>query len=71
MAKIIDFSGLPQNSYVSVAEFAHCRVCGKYQDLRSGACFDCADRVSGKKIEGGHELWETDNPANRWTVIMQ
>ena len=44
-----------------------CRVCLKSRDLRLGACFDCADLVSGRQLDNRkHELWETAKPKNRW-----
>lgn len=51
-----------------MAENGHCKVCGSYKDLRMGACFKCSDQVAGKPIPGGHELWDSKNPENRWKV---
>lgn len=59
---------LPEGTYMCVAEMGFCKVCASYSDLRCGACFDCGSKVSGKPIEGGHELWETANPRNKWRV---
>lgn len=59
---------LPEGTYMCIAEMGYCRVCSAYRDLRCGACFDCSGKVSGKPIAGGHELWETANPDNRWKV---
>jgi hypothetical protein len=53
--------------YVSMAQMGDCRVCGRHEDLRLGACFDCSDKVDGRELSPGtHELWEIDNPDNRW-----
>jgi len=57
------------DTYVSFAQTADCKVCGRYEDLRMGACFDCADQVTGREIPGGHELWVIKNPSNRWKVV--
>ena len=65
----VDLSHLPAGTYVSMAEWGNCRVCGKYEDLRMGACFLCSNQVDGRKILGGHELWDSKNPSNRWTVL--
>ena len=70
-AEIIDLTYFPKDTYVSMVEMGNCKVCGHYEDLRYGACFDCSEKVSGQKTEGGHELWETKNPQNRWKVIAQ
>lgn len=54
-------------TYVSMAQMGNCKVCGDYQDLRCGACFDCSSKVTGEQIsEHTHKLWETDNPTNFW-----
>ena len=54
-------------AYVSIAQMGNCKVCGERQDLRCGACFDCANKVSGEQIsDKTHRLWETDNPSNEW-----
>lgn len=67
----VDLSNFPDDAYVSVAMMGDCRVCGVRQDLRCGACFHCSDQVDGKKIEGGHLLWDTKNPKNQWIVKVQ
>lgn len=60
--------------YVAMACFGNCKVCGRYQDLRCGACFACADRVAGKVLTTGadgtvvHRLWSVDNPDIVWHV---
>jgi hypothetical protein len=55
--------------YVSMAQIGYCKVCGKEEDLRMGACFDCSDKVGGRELSPGtHELWEIGNPNNRWIV---
>jgi hypothetical protein len=58
----------PSNAYVAIDTWGDCKVCGKHQDLRYGSCFDCSDHVAGKAIPGGHELWDSRNPSNRWQV---
>ena len=58
----------PSDVYVAVETWGDCKVCGRHQDLRMGACYDCADHVSGKPIPGGHELWDSRNPSNRWQI---
>ena len=58
----------PADAYVAFAQWGNCKVCGRHQDLRMGACFKCSDQVAGKKIPGGHELWDSKNPDNRWQV---
>lgn len=58
--------------YVSIAQMGSCKVCGESQDLRCGTCFDCSDKVSGKKIsETTHKIWETKNPINSWFYSEQ
>ena len=69
--KDLDFSKLPPDTYVSMAEMGNCQVCGQHKDLRDGSCFRCSDGVAGKKIEGGYKLWEMTNPSNEWTVMEQ
>lgn len=63
-----DLSWLPKNTYVSFAQIGQCQMCGRTEDLRMGACWDCADFADGRPIPGGHELWDRRNPSNRWTV---
>jgi hypothetical protein len=58
----------PSDAYVSFAQIDNCKVCGSHKDLRMGACFDCADFVQGREISGGHELWDSRNPSNKWKV---
>ena len=52
-----------------------CRLCHKRRPCVMGACFDCADKVSGtpikirtksRGVENAHQLWETAKPSNRW-----
>lgn len=69
-SKHVDLSFLPPDTYVSFAQIGPCKVCGQEQDLRMGACFTCADHVDGRKIHGGHELWDSRNPSNRWRVMV-
>jgi hypothetical protein len=53
--------------YVAIAQHGNCKVCGKYEDLRMGCCFDCSDLVDGERIsEVTHRLWERSNPENQW-----
>lgn len=66
-----EYIEFPEGTYVAMAEMGDCRVCGKREDLRMGACFHCSSNVSGKRIPGGHELWQTDKPTNRWQVKAQ
>ena len=67
----INLSHLPSDTYVSFAQVGTCRRCGREEDLRLGACFDCADHCGGRPIPGGHEIWDKDNPSNRWKVQTQ
>lgn len=54
-------------TYVSIAMHGNCKVCGGYNDLRMGACFDCSDHVEGEKISPTtHRLWDSRNPKNEW-----
>lgn len=50
----IDLSNLPGDVHVSFSQMESCKVCGKHEDLRMGACFHCADHVDGRPIKGGH-----------------
>jgi hypothetical protein len=60
---------LPNDASVVVAQIGKCRRCGSIEDLRCGACYSCGPRIDGRKLEGGgHELWDVDNPTNRWQV---
>jgi len=56
------------DTYVSRAQVAGCMICGNTEDLRCGACFTCADQVSGKRVAKGHKLWDSNNPDNIWYV---
>lgn len=62
---------IPPGCYVSMAEMGHCKICGAWKDLRMGACFGCSSKVTGRSIDGGHELWEIENPLNKWRVVAQ
>ena len=64
MKDIIDLSGLPPESYIITEQWGNCRVCGKYDDLRYGSCFACADFV----MTDEKEAWDVRNPLNRWSV---
>lgn len=66
--KHVDLSNLSPSTYVSFAQVGPCKRCGNTEDLRMGACFNCADHCDGRPIPGGHEIWDKDNPLNRWTV---
>ena len=60
---------IPDDAYVAFSQMGRCKRCGEYADLRCGACFHCSSRIDGRPLPGGgHELWDQDNPANRWTV---
>lgn len=67
----VDLSNLPADTYVSMAQIGLCRVCGKTEDLRMGACWDCCEFVAGRAMPGGHELWDKRNPENRWVCRVQ
>ncbi|MHA2253845.1 MAG: hypothetical protein ACXAD7_26060, partial [Candidatus Kariarchaeaceae archaeon] len=58
----INLKGLSQDSYVIIEHWGHCQICGKYDDLRYGVCFNCSDNV----VTNGTEAWDTRNPSNRW-----
>ena len=63
---------IPDNAYVAIAQIGHCKVCGKYEDLRCGACFGCAPKVDGKPDgKGGHILWHIDHPEKQWRIYAQ
>lgn len=48
-------------------QIGRCKVCGKEEDLRFGACFDCADYVKVKRISPTtYRLWDERNPSNEW-----
>ena len=56
-------------AYISGNGDSICHRCGFREDLRMGACFECADFVNGKDHgDGIHELWDRDNPGNRWFI---
>lgn len=61
---------IPNDAYVAIAQHGTCRVCGGFEDLRCGACFNCSEYVDGHEIPGGHELWDKRNPENRWKVLV-
>jgi len=55
------------SDYVSIAQIGRCKVCGRNDDLRFGACFGCSDYVDGERVsETTHRLWDTRNPGNEW-----
>lgn len=45
-----------------------CKVCVKVKELRSGSCFGCSGKVSGREVEEGHQLWVTLEPWVNWVV---
>ena len=66
-----DLSGLPADTYVAMAQYGNCKVCGALEDLRMGCCFHCCSYVDGRPIPGGHELWDKRNPGNKWICRVQ
>lgn len=54
--------------YISGVKSSCCILCGEFEDLRCGVCWNCSNYVTGQKIEGGHELWDKRNPSIRWKV---
>jgi len=56
------------DAYIAFRKIGDCMICGKREDLRCGACFQCADQVAGEQIKGGHRLWDSMNPKNTWYV---
>lgn len=63
-----EYVELPEHTYVAVSTVGSCKICHKHKDLRYGVCFACSPQVNGHPIPGGHELWDTKNPLNRWKV---
>jgi len=58
--------------YVSFAGEGPCKRCGFVEDLRMGSCFFCSQFICGKDHgDGFHELWDRQNPSNRWIVSVQ
>lgn len=57
--------------YISQDHLGICNRCGFREDLRMGACYDCASgHVSGKPLGNNlHELWDATNPSNRWVAL--
>ena len=56
-----------KDTYVSIAQWGNCKVCGEHQDLRYGSCFMCSDFVEGEQISPTtHRMWDTRNPTNEW-----
>lgn len=53
---------------LAVAKMGNCMLCDEHQDLRCGACINCAPKVDGEKVKGGHRLWDVNNPDNTWYV---
>ncbi len=58
----IDLSVFLGGTFVEEAMEGDCNVCGRRRCLYYGACFDCSNKVAGRPIPGGHELWEKDRP---------
>ena len=69
-----EFNPIRDGQYVAMACMGDCKVCGRRQDLRCGACFDCSRWVSGEIVSTGvdgtavHRLWDHRNPTNVWHV---
>ena len=61
----------PEETYICISQWGNCKVCGAHKDLRYGCCFKCSDFVEGIEIPGGHEMWDSRNPTNRWKVLVQ
>jgi len=57
-----------ERTYISGDRPSPCIMCGKFEDLRCGSCFDCSTFVGGMKIPGGHILWDTRNKNIIWSV---
>ena len=56
---------------VSAAHLGACRRCGFREDLRFGVCFVCSSYIYGTRHgDNIHELWDRDNPSNRWIVSV-
>lgn len=55
--------------YVIAGGMGDCKMCGRRQDLRFGACWDCSVHVGGESLgNGNHRVWDTRNPRNEWFV---
>jgi hypothetical protein len=53
--------------YVAIAQHGNCKVCGDYEDLRYGSCFDCSQFVDGERVSPVTlRLWDSRNPQNEW-----
>ena len=63
----IDLSKLPLDTFIIAEQWGNCHVCGKYDDLRDGSCFSCADYV----VSDGEMAWDVRNPRNKWSVRTQ
>ena len=61
---IEDLSWLPEDTFVIYEQKGNCKVCGSYDDLRYGSCFECGEYV----ISDEEEAWDIRNPLNRWSV---
>lgn len=62
---IIDLSNLSPNTFISTEQWGTCHVCGKYDDLRYGSCFNCADWVvTDEKV-----AWDIRSPDKKWGVL--
>jgi hypothetical protein len=58
---------VPPDVYVIRERLGNCKVCGKHDDLRFGACFDCADFVKCQPINPDvYKVWDERNPSNAW-----
>lgn len=56
------------HGYVITEQMGNCKICGKYEDLRFGVCFDCAvpacirDKCPFRRLvyhgQGRHQIWK-------------
>lgn len=54
----------PEESYIIIEQWGHCKSCGKYDDLRYGSCFSCSDFVKSD----GKQAWDVRQPHKKWNV---
>ncbi len=50
--------------YIPTEDWGTCEVCGKYDDRRFKACFDCSDFV----VTDGSFAWDIRNEDRKWPV---
>lgn len=55
-----------KNTYICIDTWGHCKACGKYDDLRYGSCFDCADFI----VTDEKKAWDIRNPKKKWDVVQ-